>query len=253
MPDLLFADPRLAALYDDFDGPRGDLDAYLSLIAELGSRSVLDVGCGTGSLACLLSARGLDVIGTDPARASLEIARSKPHADRVRWLLGTATALPADVVADAATMTGNVAQVFLTDEAWTANLRAIRRALAPGGHLIFEARDPRRQAWLRWNRAETWRRLTIPGRGAVEGWCDVLEVRGERVRFRWTYRFEDGEILTSDSTLRFRGEAALVRSLEATGYEVIDTRDAPDRPGEELVFVARVDADPPSARRRRAR
>jgi pimeloyl-ACP methyl ester carboxylesterase len=41
-------------------------------------------------------------------------------------------------------MTGNVAQVFRGDEAWAATLRAIRKALRPGGRLVFESRDPRK-------------------------------------------------------------------------------------------------------------
>jgi len=49
--DALFSDPRLAALYDDFDGARDDLDHYQRMIGELGACNVLDIGCGTGSFA----------------------------------------------------------------------------------------------------------------------------------------------------------------------------------------------------------
>jgi len=49
---------------------------------------------------------------------------------------------------DAVTMTGNVAQVFLSDEEWLVALQACQRALRAGGHLIFEARDPAANAWL---------------------------------------------------------------------------------------------------------
>jgi hypothetical protein len=49
----------------------------------------------------------------------------------------------------------------------------------------------------------------------------------------------DGAVLTSDSTLRFRGRDELANSLAAAGLVVDDVRDAPDRPGREFVFVAR--------------
>ena len=49
----------------------------------------------------------------------------------------------------------------------------------------------------------------------------------------------DGEVLTSDSTLRFREREEVEAELAAHGYVVEDVRDAPDRPGRELVFVAR--------------
>lgn len=47
MPDLIFAHPRLAAIYDVIDDDRSDLDVYTALVEELGARSVLDIGCGT--------------------------------------------------------------------------------------------------------------------------------------------------------------------------------------------------------------
>jgi 2-polyprenyl-3-methyl-5-hydroxy-6-metoxy-1,4-benzoquinol methylase len=69
VPDLIFTDPRLARLYDTFDGERDDLELYLGIADELGARSVLDVGCGTGCLAVLLAGSGRSVIGVDPAAA----------------------------------------------------------------------------------------------------------------------------------------------------------------------------------------
>src|SRR5690606_18258147 len=62
MPDAVFAHPRLARLYDVFDGDRGDLDVYEALIDELAARSVLDVGCGTGSLASRLAVSRLPAL-----------------------------------------------------------------------------------------------------------------------------------------------------------------------------------------------
>jgi SAM-dependent methyltransferase len=141
VPDAIFEEPRLAEIYDPLDPDRSDLDAYVAVATEFGARSVTDVGCGTGTLACLLAARGVQVTAIDPAAASLEVARRKPGADRVRWLHGDVTALPAPH-ADLATMTGNVAQVFVTSQEWAAALRAVRQALRPGGRLVFESRNP---------------------------------------------------------------------------------------------------------------
>jgi hypothetical protein len=60
------------------------------------------------------------------------------------------------------------------------------------------------------------------------------------VSFRWTWELAaDGAILTSDSTLRFRDRDELVADLDAAGYELAAVRDAPDRPGRELVVLAR--------------
>lgn len=239
MPDAHFSVPRLAELYDPRDPDRGDLDVYAAIVEEFAARTVLDVGCGTGTFACMLARRGIDVVAVDPAPASLDVARAKPGGEAVRWLHGDATSLPALQV-DLATMTGNVAQVFLTDDAWASTLLGARAALRPGGRLLFEVRDPARKAWLAWNRAESLARTEIPGVGRVETWVDVTAVADAFVSFRTTFVFEsDGAVLTSDSTLRFRTRDEVLRSLVVAGFVVDDVRDAPDRPGLEFVFVAR--------------
>lgn len=239
MADAGFEHPRLAEIYDPLDPDRSDLDAYLAMASEFGAETVLDIGCGTGTFACLLARHGFRVTAIDPAAASLDVARRKPGADRVRWLHGEATAVPA-VRADVATMTGNVAQVFVTDQDWAAALRAVRGSLRPGGRLVFESRDPAKQAWREWTRDQTYRRADIPGVGPVVTWTDVTRAKGGLVSFRATFVFEaDGAVLASDSTLRFRGRDELADSLAAAGFAVQEIRDAPDRPGREFVFIAR--------------
>lgn len=238
MVDASFTDPRLAALYDPLDPDRSDLEVYAAMAAEFGARSVLDIGCGTGTFACLLASRGFSVVGLDPALASLDIARAKPFGDRVRWVHGTVDALPFLQV-DLVTMTANVAQVFLSDEEWATVLAAAGAALRPGGRLVFETRDPARRAWLEWERPHSDVQAVVPGIGAVEAWMDVTGVSGEFVTFRSTYVFgSGGAVLTSDSTLRFRARQALLDSLAEAGFTVDEIRDAPDRPGREWVFVA---------------
>ena len=239
MADALFSEPRLAELYDPLDPDRSDLDVYLAMAAEFGAECVVDIGCGTGTLACLLAPQGLTVTGVDPAAASLAVARRKPGAERVTWLHAGGTAVP-QLGADLVTMTGNVAQVFVTDQEWAAVLRAVRRALRPGGRLVFESRDPARKAWLTWNRGQTYRHVVIPGAGPVQTWLDLGEAGGGLVSFRSTVVFaSDGAVLTSDSTLRFRERAELTDSLATAGLVIDEVRDAPDRPGLEFVFIAR--------------
>ncbi|QHT55079.1 class I SAM-dependent methyltransferase [Cellulomonas sp. H30R-01] len=240
MPDAAFTDPRLAALYDPLDPDRSDLDVYAALVDELGARTVLDVGCGTGTFAVLLARRGVDVVGVDPAAASLDVARAKPDADRVRWVHGDATTLP-PLAVDLAVMTGNVAQVLVADDDWAATLRGLHAAVRPGGHLVLETRVPAREAWRDWVRERTWSRDDVPGVGVVETWTDLLDVSPGLVTFRSTYAFADGTVLASDSTLRFREHDEVAGSLADAGLTVVEVRDAPDRPGREWVFVARRD------------
>lgn len=149
---------------------------------------MLDVGCGTGVFACRLAQRGIVVVGIDPASASIEIARTKSSTGLVTWICGDATGLP-PLTVDMATMTGNVAQVFVHDADWSATLLGVRRALRDGGYLVFETRDP--GAW---------------------GW-------------------ENGGISPARSGRPLPRGRSSSRDLAAAGFDVIDVRDAPDRPG----------------------
>lgn len=72
------------------------------------ARDWVDVGCGTGSLARAIAASGspTSVVGIDPSGAFLDAARSQTRDARVRFVPGSASALPlpdasADVVASA--------------------------------------------------------------------------------------------------------------------------------------------------------
>ncbi|WBB62653.1 class I SAM-dependent methyltransferase [Streptomyces sp. WMMC500] len=239
MADDCFAHPRLAAIYDPLHPDRSDLDAYLRITEEFGARRVLDIGCGTGVFALLLAGRGAEVVGVDPAPASVDVARAKPDSERVRWICGDATDLP-PLQVDLATMTANVAQAIADPQTWEKTLRGTREALRPGGRLVFETRDPAGRGWEEWTRERSYRVTEIPGTGSVESWVELTEVDLPLVTFRWTYVFAaDGQVLTSDSTLRFRGREEVEQDLVAHGYAVDEVRDAPNRPGREFVFLAR--------------
>ena len=105
---------------------------------------------------------------------------------------------------------------------------------------MFESRDPDREAWREWDREHTTARAVVPHVGAVQSWVEVTDVRDGLVSFRQTFVLgPHGTVLTSESTLRFRTRAQLADSVAAAGLVVDDVRDAPDRPGRELVFLTR--------------
>jgi ubiquinone/menaquinone biosynthesis C-methylase UbiE len=238
VPDHVFDDPRLAELYDHLDSDRGDLDVYVAIAHELDAHSAVDIGCGTGTLACLLARHGLEVVGVDPADAMLAVAQRKCPSARVHWVHGVAADVPPMQV-DVATMTGNVAQVFLRDDEWVETLQAARRVLRPGGSLVFESRRPERKVWTEWNPEDSLTTIDIHGVGVVKSWYEVIDVSLPLVTFRATISFcRDDTQLTSDSTLRFRSHDEFVDSLQAAQFQIDDVREAPDRPGKEFVFLA---------------
>jgi len=238
VPDELFAHPRLAAVYDAFERDRPDLPPYLEVARSLGAESVLDIGCGTGALVSRLRDAGFRVTGADPAAASLDLARRRtPDA---RFLEVSAADLPVLAV-DLAVMTGNVAQVFVTDQDWTEALIGVSRAVRVGGAFVFETRRPAVRDWENWSSdAQT---LQVPGVGRVTKTFELLEVAEPLITFRNTFTFED-ERLVSTSTLRFRELDELEISLSAAGFHLEEVRQAPDRPGLEFVVIARRGALP---------
>lgn len=245
MPDAIFDHPRVARVYDPLDPDRTDLDSYVNVVDEFNATKVLDVGCGTGTLACRLARRNIQVQGVDPAVSSIAVARSKPWADQVQWIEGTMLDVVSDTTHhshyDLATMTANVAQVFLTDEEWQSTLEAIRSCLRPGGHLAFESRRPSDRGWERWTKELTREVVNIPGEGPVESWVQVTSIENELVSFESPTIFHaDGERIDSTSTLRFRTESTLCDSLLDAGFVAAQVRDLPYAPGRGWLIVASV-------------
>lgn len=214
-----FRDPRLVTVYDaECPWSRED-DYFLSVVNETPSSRLLDLGCGTGRLALGMAVCGHAVTGVDPARASLEAARAKPGADRVTWVEGHSRVLP-DAAFDVAVMTSHVAQFFVEDDDWTRTLADLRRALMPGGRLVFDTRDPQARRWERWNPVDSQRRITLPDSGVVTAWTEVTAVRDGAVSFTHHYTFPDGQELLSTATLRFRAEADIRSSLHNAGFRI---------------------------------
>lgn len=237
-----FHDPRLVALYDVSGGARPDTAFYVDLAARLPASSIVDVGCGTGAITCELARRGYRVTGVDPAPLMLEVARRRPGGDRVRWIAGDASSLDGPP-ADLAIMSAHVAQVIREERAWENTLAAIHAALRPGGQLAFDSRNPDGQAWLHWTPEASRRRLPGGDYGPVDVWWNLLDVRGELVRYEIHYRFaRSGQTLISRNELRFRTRSELTEALDRAGFDVQEVfggwdRSPVSRTSPELIFV----------------
>ncbi len=98
---------------------------------------VLDLGCGSGSLARQLSLAGYGVVGFDPSRAMLEIAkRTAPGVTFVQAGIFETT-LP---LCAAALCLGEVISIACADSraALPGFFRRVRKALIPGGFFVVD-------------------------------------------------------------------------------------------------------------------
>ena len=163
---------------------------------EPGSR-VLDLACGTGDLALRASATGAAVVGLDLTRPMIVLARQKPGAGRIGWLVGDMGALPV--------ATGSVTVV--TTGYGLRNVPDLPRALAEIHRVL---RPAGRLASLDFNRPESpalraiyLAYLTVVG--STLGWCLHRDPD--------TYRYIPASIR------RYPGARGVVTLLQAAGFQ----------------------------------
>jgi SAM-dependent methyltransferase len=220
MPDRLFSEPSLAALYDLFSPSdrRSDFDFYIPFV--MSARAVLDVGCGTGALLHRARESGHHgrLCGLDPAAGMLEQARKRSD---IEWTLGDLASVPFDREFDFVVMTGHAFQVLVEDSELRAALVAIRSALKEEGRFAFETRNPLVREWERWNPAHA--HEVIDATGAVVRMVREVQtpVEGDIVSFSHTFTSPEWDRpQISRSTLRFLDAGSLSTFLSEAGLKI---------------------------------
>jgi SAM-dependent methyltransferase len=230
--------PGIGASYDGptpVVGP--DKQFMIALADELGAETIVDLGCGPGTLARELAIDSRRIIGVDPSPDMLGFARQQPGSERVRWVDGDATDIGTPG-ADLVVTTGNVVMEILDSE-WDVALRAIHAALRPGGHFAFGSRNWGAREWERW--------------GEMYRTHSVIEGDG-RVYAIWRSPFGDnGGTLEAQDEYRYRTLAELTESLTEARFTVERMygdwdRSALSKTSPNIVIIARRDA--PSGRSR---
>jgi SAM-dependent methyltransferase len=213
--DEVFEDRIFASLYDHFNTWDFCDDFYLGLALEIGG-SVLDLGCGTGLLACRMAQKGLTVFGADPAEGMLQVARSRAGAERVSWIKAEGQTLSLPRRFDLIYMTGHAFQALLTDDDAIAVLRTAHDHLTKGGRFAFESRNPTSKAWLSWT-PDKRRVVTTSDHGRIEEFFDTAaELNTGIVDIAHHYRLLDaGKTVVGHSRIRFVDLDHLTRLLAA--------------------------------------
>ncbi|HEX8894097.1 MAG TPA: class I SAM-dependent methyltransferase [Terriglobales bacterium] len=213
-----YQDRRIAEIYDVANPLAEDSRFYFALAGEQPS-SVLDLGCGTGTLCCGLAERGHQVTGVDPAAAMLDVARGKPHADHIEWVEATAQSYRSERRFDLIVMTGHAFQCLLSDADILAGLETMRLHLRDEGRIAFETRNPRVDWAGEWTGRQ--RSLLMPSGAELAETLEVTGKDGEFISFRTAYVFPHMTLSTS-STLRFSSREHVEGLIHHAGLLVCD-------------------------------
>jgi len=207
--------------------------------AGLRGTRLLDVGCGTGSSALPMLARGYDVTGVDVSPRMLELARGK-LGPGVRLELADMRELPSLGAFDLVWSVADGVNFLLDERALVAAFAGMRRNLAPGGLVVVDADT------LASFRALYGSLLVIPGERRVvifegrarrelapgdvaDAWIDTLEPDASP----WWRR------VRAEHRQRHHEPATIERALRAAGLECVaiwgtDGAGVSERPLDEL-------------------
>lgn len=197
--------------------------------------TILDLGCGTGTLTQLLAAQGYDMIGIDNAQEMLQIAIEKRDSAGldILYLLQDMRTFELYGTVGAVISVCDSVNYLLEEEEIVQTFRLVNNYLFPQGLFIFDFN-------------------TVYKYAQVIGDATIAENR-EECSFIWdNYYHEEEQINEYDLTVFVKEPAdmeqadhALYRRFQEThyqrGYELEQMKDCLRRTG--MVFVEAVDAD----------
>ena len=208
---------------DDAGVAFGQIDTNLSQERN----TVLDLGCGTGSLTELLARKGYDMIGLDNAQEMLQIAMEKRERSGlpILYLLQDMREFELYGTVGAVVSVCDSLNYLLEEEDILQTFRQVNNYLYPQGIFIFDFN-------------------TVYKYSTVIGDATIAENR-EDCSFIWeNYYHEEQEINEYDLTV-FVAEGALFRRFQEVhyqrGYRLEQMRELLERSG--LDFVKAFDAD----------
>lgn len=241
---------RYQSLAKAYDGLTADAAhrrraAYLHRLLQKerqGVETVLDLGCGTGTITCLLAAYGYRVTGVDLSEEMLtEAARKAEALPPERRPLLVRQSMPRLRLlepADAAVSTLDALNYLTNEKAMEETLRRVFRWLRPGGLFVFDVNTPyklrRMDGALYTDETEAsfcvWRTVFSEKTKVCTYGVDLFSLRPDGA---WARDWEEHrERAWEEHELRAMLEAAGFQDIHVTG----DLRNTAPRPDEDRVI-----------------
>lgn len=235
-----------AEVYDllTFNVPYDDIaDYYADILAGAGVRGgrLLDMGCGTGSLAARLAGRGFEVIGQDASPEMLTIAAGK--SSEVLWICQNMEKTELGGDADAIISTLDSINHLNDRRAMLECFRSAAENLKRGGAFVFDVNTVFKHREILGNNT-----FVYDVEGVYCVWQNTYDPRDDGVDIELDLFIEndDGTYLRGGESFReitfSIGEYC--RMLEKTGFEVVNvweylTYNVPGDSSEKLLFSAK--------------
>lgn len=220
---------RFAALYDiiygdeKFRSESAALNTLLKRYSRRQVRSALDLGCGTGRHAAVLSRRGMRVTGVDLSAGMIEQARRNNRGNLNRFLVADVAGIRLRERFDAAYAMFHVLSYQTTNSAAQSFLRSVHRHLRPGG--IFVADYWSGYGVVSMGRLKGLRRFSAQGMRIERRSETKVDFATQNGRLRYDFRVKRKgmpvERFSEVHRLRFYFPNEIRSLAESCGFEVV--------------------------------
>ncbi len=180
-----------------------EMPSTLELLGNVKNKKILDIGCGTGIYAKLLSKKGAMVKGFDISPEMIKIARSNNRDLDLR--IGSINNIPFKEKFDI--VLASLIIHYLDD--WTKALNEVKKVLKKDGYFIFSISNPV---------TEVGKNIRI-NRQKVKIYGDYFNAK----KAQGVWKLESGEeipVLTNHKTYEY-----IIKTIIKNGFEIIDYKD----------------------------
>lgn len=214
--DKLYQDLNLVQFYD-YDNPWFEsFDVISGWIKD--SDCVLDIGCGTGTLATYLAARCKDVYAIDVSLEMLEVAKEKSSI--VKWIQGNATTFELNKKFDFIFLSGHSFQTLLNDDDRMLLLKSIKNHLKVGGSFVFDTRNPLIEEWKTWIPIDSTHYFKHPQYGVIKSWNDWTAI-DKIICYQTFYQvLHTDQVWKADSKIDFPTKDQVLTLIKQAGLKI---------------------------------
>lgn len=230
-------------------------EAVVRAAMLLPGERVLDVGCGTGTVALIAASAGAAVTAVDPSARLLEVTRTAAERAGVdlQLLPGEAASLPLpDSSFDA--VLSNFGVIFAAEP--RSAVAEMARVLAPEGRIVFNAWLPGGVVGnVNGTAMELVRQaLGAPAPAAPFGWHDVRELEPLFATHGMTISISQHQLAFTDASPAAYLEAMCTsHPMAVAGFEVLERVGQAERAREQLLQILQKGNEDPSAFRSTSR